>query len=62
MFESGESVRVIDDMAEVMKLQSSHGGWNDDMGCVRHTFNIIRNTIVVYWAYVSIDVTHNFPG
>ena len=35
MFESGESVRIIDDMAEVMKLQSGHGGWNDDMGCVR---------------------------
>ena len=39
MFESGESVRIIDDMAEVMKLQSGHGGWNDDMGCVSHTLH-----------------------
>lgn len=59
MFESGESVRIIDDMAEVVKLQSGHGGWNDDMGCVSHTlsrenhqfFSVSANAIVILHVY-----------
>ena len=30
-----DTVRVIDDMAQVHSLQDGHGGWNDDMALVR---------------------------
>ena len=29
-------VRIIDDMAEVHRLQDEHGGWVDDMALVSH--------------------------
>jgi E3 ubiquitin-protein ligase mind-bomb len=37
MFESGDVVRMISDMAEVYRLQQGHGEWNDDMALVSGT-------------------------
>ena len=34
-YEVGDVVRVIDDIAEVFRLQKGHGEWNDDMALVR---------------------------
>ena len=33
-YTSGDVVRIMDDMAEVMKLQQECGGWNEDMANV----------------------------
>ena len=35
IFVPKQAVRVIDDLAEVVKLQKEHGGWLDDMSNVR---------------------------
>ena len=32
----GDVVRVCEDMAEVHRLQSEHGGWTDDMALVHY--------------------------
>ena len=34
VFEPGDVVRMISDMAEVYRLQQRHGEWNDDMALV----------------------------
>ena len=34
MFECGDVVRMISDMAEAYRLQQGHGEWNDDMALV----------------------------
>ena len=37
VFESGDVVRMISDMAEVYRLQQGHGEWNGDMALVSGT-------------------------
>ena len=37
MFECGDIVRMISDMAEAYRLQQGHGEWNDDMALVSIT-------------------------
>ena len=37
MYEVGDVVCVIDDMAEVFRLQKGHGEWADDMALVCNT-------------------------
>ena len=34
-FNTGDVIRVIDDIAKVHDLQENHGGWVDDMALVR---------------------------
>ena len=34
LFEPGDVVRMISDIAEVYKLQQGHGEWSDDMALV----------------------------
>jgi len=34
LYEVGNVVRVIDDMAEVFRLQKGHGEWTDNMALV----------------------------
>ena len=34
LFHEGDVVRVLDDLAEVHRLQDGHGGWNDDIALV----------------------------
>ena len=41
-----QAVRVIDDLAEVMKLQKDHGGWIDDMTNVTEFLIIIINSLI----------------
>lgn len=42
MFEPGDVVRMISDMAEVYRLQQGHGEWNDDMALVSgYYFDVI---------------------
>ena len=36
-FNTGDVVRVIDDIAKVHDLQENHGGWVDDMALVGGT-------------------------
>lgn len=33
-FAPGDVVRIMDDLAEVAKLQKNHGGWNEEMASV----------------------------
>ncbi len=39
--EIGDVVRVMDDMAEMYRLQKDHGGWNDDMALVRSSYTFV---------------------
>ena len=34
-YRAGDAVRVMDDLAEVAKLQKNHGGWVEEMSDVR---------------------------
>ena len=34
LYREGDVVRVLDDIAEVNRLQEGHGGWNDDIALV----------------------------
>ena len=36
-------MRVIDDLAEVMKLQKEHGGWIDEMSNVKSCYDFSDN-------------------
>ena len=36
-YQVGDIVRVMDDLAEVAKLQKNHGGWVEEMSDVSHT-------------------------
>ena len=53
-FKPGDVVRIMDDRAEVTKLQKGHGEWNEDMLDVSHlsTPNLDRllcMTVCIVW-------------
>ena len=46
VFEPGDVVRMISDMAEVYRLQQGHGEWNDDMALVSGYRNCFLDVII----------------
>ena len=52
-YTSGDVVCIMDDMAEVMKLQQEYGGWNEDMANVSC---MILNVPCLYDMYVCVCV------
>ena len=43
-FARGDVVSVMDDMAEVTKLQQGHGEWNEHMAMVNHSIARLLHT------------------
>lgn len=61
LFRVGDVVRVIDDIAEVNKLQEGHGGWHDNIALVRIGALCVyaHACICVYWSvFVHVCVRH----
>ena len=44
-FKPGDVVRIMDDRAEVTKLQKGHGEWNEDMLDVRGSVFLYPSTL-----------------
>lgn len=42
-YKRGDVVRVMDDLAEVTKLQKGHGGWIDEMSYVSLSQYVVQN-------------------
>ena len=51
-YRAGDAVRVMDDLAEVAKLQKNHGGWVEEMSDVRECshFRITGRYTYAQWA------------
>ena len=63
-FAGGDVVRVMDDMAEVTKLQQGHGEWNEHMAMVNHFIAWLRRTRQLFCAltlYVVQEMFVKFP-
>jgi len=61
-FARGDVVRVMDDMAEVTKLQQGHGEWNEHMAMVNHFITwllYIFCTLTLYIVQEMIVVAQN---
>ena len=41
MFRAGDVVSIMEDRAEVSKLQKGHGEWNEEMTAVRNNLQIL---------------------
>lgn len=47
MFKPGDVVKIMDDRAEVTKLQKGHGEWNEDMQEVSYAcFNTLHASML----------------
>ena len=62
LFQRGDVVRVIEDMAEVFSLQKGHGEWVDDMALVREsnetTIICTRNELAMFAHSLKHQLDH----
>ena len=56
MFRPGDVVSVMEDRAEVCKLQKGHGGWSEEMTAVRNNLQKLVSQEIIFFIYCNFDL------